>query len=181
MSRQSTKPTVKAIREAETVARNRAMLAGATVLTATPNRLFIDLDNVANHEQFVTGLEFLQEHLGHPSLQMRLSKSSNIHVVLEFEDIAFSYDDQIKWQLILGSDPERECWHAIRSALGIETNLLFQPRSAAIYKTVPIMLWCRKCMRLSVLSRQNYMDQLSASGRTWQCLKCGEDRCGVIE
>lgn len=175
--------TAQALAEAEGKAIKSAQAVKADVLFAQPNELFIDLDEVEKHKQFVGAFDFLQKQVGYPDIQAYLSKSQNIHIILKFKDIAFSPDDQIKWQLALGSDPERERWNSIKCLLFQEKfNILFRPKGASeTYKSVPIMLWDRHCGHISVLTHKQYMAQLRASDRTWCCSNCGSFDCSVIE
>ena len=150
----------------------------ATVLESEANQLFIDLDNSAKHPQFVQGLELAAKTLGSPTLQAWPSKSGNIHVVLTF-DKDFGDKDRLLWQLLLGSDPERERWGFVKRLMRVENcNRLFQPKGT---KPVPILLWCKTCNELKALTHQRYMDELRDADSTWRCVDCGADRCKVIE
>lgn len=175
--------TAEALATAESKAIHLAQSVKSDVLFAGPNELFIDLDEVEKHKQFVGAFDFLQKQVGYPEISAWHSKSQNIHIVLKFKDIAFSPDDQIKWQLTLGSDPERERWNSIKCLLFQEKfNILFRPKGAAeTYKRVPIMLWDRHCGHISVLTHKEYMAQLSNPDRTWSCSNCGSFDCMVIE
>lgn len=163
--------------EQETIEKTKAA-DKVNILISRADQLFIDLDDVKKHTQFVQGLELISERICTPTLEAWPSKSDNIHVVLSFDN-DFKPRDQILWQLMLGSDPERERWGLVKRMRGVEDfNRLFQPKGN---KPVPILLWCNRCDRLICPTHKRYMDDLRDADRGWRCTECDNDRCKVIE
>jgi hypothetical protein len=158
----------------------KAKAAGLEIITAKPNQLFVDLDSVYHHRLFQDGFQFLQSKVALLGLKSWRSKSGNIHVVVTAEE-DFEPKVVAPWQLLLGSDAKRERWNQAKVHLGRKVfNYLFRPPTASEYDGVPIMLYCKRCNRLTCLTRAEYSRQLRLPDDLWKCgiCHCG---CEVLE
>lgn len=160
-----------------------AIAAGARVIKGSAWKLMLDIDDALHEQQFYAG--FTQLHKTLPIMGFRSwpSKSGiGIHVIV-YLDKQLTPHEIITWQLFLGSDPNRERWNMARIITGIlQWNKLFKPKAAiGVYGRCPILLWCKNCERLQVLSNKRYLDELHNADCKWRCISCGCSSCVVLE
>lgn len=100
---------------------------GFTVVHSDPTHLLLDLDTASSVAQYNRVLPILQRHIAATEKRRWLSKSGNLHVVLELDE-ALPIEQRLLLQAALGSDGVREVLSLIRSKAGIkEPSKLFKP------------------------------------------------------
>jgi|PlaIllAssembly_1097288.scaffolds.fasta_scaffold09012_7 hypothetical protein len=113
-----------------------AKALNCTVLLPNHNQLFLDIDGLAELDEFERRLEQLElDAMPDRAVDFKYTKevlrsrNGNYHVILTFDNLSFSEDERILWQAVLGSDIIREYLNFKRLIWGITNpSRLFRPK-----------------------------------------------------